>query len=243
MNYINLENVNTKDKKYIGSGRTARCYLLKDGSVLKIFKNNYDALSVLEKDMFNKNTDILTNMSNNTFVGPKKLVMENNFVIGYLYSYVNGKTINKINNDTKLRDIFRSYNQVINDVKDITNKSIYLRDTNYDNIIYDNCSIHIIDLDYSFFSENKNKDILLYTNSKEVFTNVVGGLFGKRYNEILSFDNQDLDNTYSKVNYNNTDSINNFVDHLAYCCRDDNPTVKTVKKKIKVTRDLDCYHM
>ena len=242
MNYVDINDINTKNKKFIGAGTTAKCYKLNDGSVLKLFKNNYDAYLVLNKDLFSKDMNKFTKISNNTFKGPNKLVMDNNKLVGYIYPYVNGKTINKLNKNTKIRNIFRNYYQIINDVKDITDKSFYLFDSNYENIIYDNYSIHIIDLDKCWFYENGNKNTLLSYNSKDVFTNIVGGFFNKKYFEDIEFKDNILNNQYNDTDCTNIDSINDFIDCLSYYCRDNNPDIKTVKNKIKVKHDLNGYY-
>lgn len=239
---IDISEIKTENKKLIGKGNTANCYLLADGSVLKLYRWNYETCYLMTKDIFTYNSYNFTKIKNNTFIGPDKIVYKDDYLMGYTYSYVNGKPLNKIDKNTKIKDIFRNYNQVINDIKDVSNKNFSLFDTNYGNIIYDNHSIHIIDLDNCWFNKNTNTKTILQKNSKEVFVNVLGSLFNKRYIEDMEFKIKDLNIAYNNIDYIKTDSINDFIDCLSYYCRDNNPDIKTVKNKIKVKRDLNGYY-
>ena len=240
MEFIELKNINNNNKKLIGIGSTAYCYKLQDGSVLKLFKKNYSANLVLKGKIFNDDLDKFSSISNDTFIGPKDIVINNNQIVGYTYPYIEGKSLYKINSKTRLLDLFKDYYQIIEDINKVSNSNFYLHDVHGGNIIFDG-NIHIIDLDKCWFYDDCTKELLKITNSREVFTNMFGSIYHKRENEDIFFDDKNLNRKYNKVQYDNIDSINEFLEDIMFICNDVNPTIKTVKDKIKVKKDLNSY--
>ena len=172
MEYLNITDIDIKNKKIIGTGTTAHCYKLKDGSVLKLFKNNYNANLLLKKELFNEDIDLFKNITNVTYI-------ENDKIIGYIYSYVNGKTIYKLDLNTPFKALFNNYEQVLNDIKNITDKKLILFDVHGGNILYDG-NIHIIDLDKCWFYKEGIQSTIFFNNSNEVFKNIFGSIHKKR---------------------------------------------------------------
>lgn len=240
MELIELKNINKNNKKLIGIGSTAFCYKLQDGSVLKLFKKNYNTNLILNKKNFDADLEKFSSISNDTFIGPKDIIINNNQIVGYTYPYIEGKSLYKINSKTRLLDLFKNYHQIINDIKKVTNDNFYLFDVHGGNIIFDG-NIHIIDLDKCWFYDEGTKELLMITNSREVFTNMFGSIYHKRENENIIFNDKNLNYKYNSVQYDNIDSINEFLEDILFRCNDVNPTIKTVKDKIKVKKDLNSY--
>lgn len=243
MDFIDIKDIDKRicNLKLIGSGTTARCYKLNDGSVLKLFKKNYSANLLLTKEIFNDDLSRFKTITNDTFIGPNTCVICNNKIIGYIYPYVEGCTLKQIDNKTKLKDIFKNYKQVLIDTKDISNKNFRLFDIHDGNIIYSNGFLKIIDLDKGCFYDDGDSNLGYISNSREIFDNVFGHIYNKKTYEIINFKKSNLQKQFSKLDCGSIDSINKFIDYIAFYCHNSDPTVFDVKRNIKVKKNINDY--
>ena len=235
MEELNILDLNPylKNSKYIGKGNCARCYLLSDGSILKVFKHNYDAKCVLRQPLFNEELNKFGSIGNDTYICPKTIVKQNNEIVGYIYPHVNGKNLSKINNNIKLYDLFYSYEQIIIDTKKISDQYFCLFDIHRKNIIYDG-SIHIIDLDKGYFKDTTyDLHTTFLGNINSIFDTIFGKIYNTDMDEIIEFSDLFVQNKFRKTNKGDINSVNEFLKFLAAYTEIQDPTLNDIKRKVK----------
>lgn len=236
MEYLNITDIDIRNKKIIGTGTTARCYKLKDGSVLKLFKHNYRAFCLLDKELFKNDLNHFKNITNDTFIGPNKVVLDkNNKINGYIYPYVNGKSFDKLSNNEHFLEVYKNYKQVLIDICKISDEKFSLFDVHPGNIIYDG-NIHIIDLDKGFFDNDSSIDFIYKNNCYDVFRSTFGRIYHKKVYEELEFKDKKIDSLYREICTTSIDDINMFLDYIKFYCGNNNPTIGDIKDKVKVKK-------
>lgn len=243
MNFVDIKDVDRRKNnlKLIGVGTTARCYKLKDGSVLKLFKKNYNANLLLTKEIFNEDLSRFNTITNDTFIGPEACIIDNDKIVGYIYPYVEGCSLKQIDNNIKLRDIFKNYEKLLIDTKEISDKNFRLFDIHNGNIIYSNGFLRIIDLDKGYFYDEGDENLGYISNSREIFENVFGRIFNKKTYEIVNFKNKDLQILFNRFDTRNIYAINEFIEYVTFYCHNSDPTILDVNKKIKVKKNINDY--
>ena len=139
----------------LGSGAQGTCYKV-GNKVFKIF-NEYVDRDYLDDEMVYSKSEILrfSYVNNNTYIFPTDVIMVDDIVVGYVMSYVSGKTIDKINPLFVDLDRFAlDLEKVYSDVKILSALGIRSFDVVY-NIMYGFDWFKIIDtMDYNYSSED-----------------------------------------------------------------------------------------
>jgi hypothetical protein len=187
------------DLKIIGMGTTAICFLTKDNKVLKLYYNS-----------FNKNENILNQMellneiSNDTLIGPEELLInDKGEIIGYLYDYINAKTLSSTKNSLVIGEIINMYDKLKNDIKVASDKKFILGDLHSKNILI-NSLFYIIDLDRGYIKDDYTKEEIFSLNMKKINKEIIYALFNVRYDKLISFYNIDIENLYHNISNPNS---------------------------------------
>lgn len=222
----------------IGTGTTARCYKSKDGDVIKVYRDNSDARFLLRTDNFEDKLAQMGEISNDTFIAPKKLLYINNKLSGYIYDYVRAKDLDRISKFTKLSSVFGHFDIVLDNLKKISNKNFILRDVHGRNILF-NGKYHVIDLDRGVFEDYDSRTIYM-KNSREVFATVIDQIYGlKPWHE----------GTYSYVNVNkykydddvDINLVHDFCEDIRKACDDEDPTIRKIRKVTLDRKFINTY--
>lgn len=203
----------------IGRGTTAVCYLMKDGNVLKIFKDTFNTYSLKKIfpdliDHFEK----LNNIKNGSYISPDELLVLNGEVIAYIYKYVNAKTFKKVSPLMPLDQMFLSdgYKKLKEDTLEVSENGFELFDTHDENILFDGVNFYNIDLDFSNISTFKSADTLYSQNMRSIQKALIYSLFNiksdKKYD--LFFKNQILDELYNQAIYRDENQIAQLIEEL-----------------------------
>ena len=165
----------------LDSGSQGMCYRI-GNKVYKIFLQYID----YEVDWVNSYSkdDIMqfSSVINNTYVFPTNVILVGDIVVGYIMDYVNAKSLYKINPFYVNLDKFQnSLENVVDDIRIISNNGILSFDVMY-NILYGDNGFKVIDtLDYS---KNDKNVLELYKINYERFIYeirlfLIDGIFDK----------------------------------------------------------------
>lgn len=116
-------------KKKLSSGCSATCYLTEDGKVYKEFPEYYEYLKELE---------YLSYFESDFIAFPKEFIFIDNVeqLKGYLMKYIDGISISKLDEATKLRDIINALNEFEREMLRLTQQGLMFNDLNQGNLIF-----------------------------------------------------------------------------------------------------------
>jgi len=182
----------------IGIGTTAICYLMKDRRILKVFLNTSGKDYLFKRfdnviDHFEK----INALKNSTYVVPEEVLIKDGICIGYIYKYVNSRTLKHIRLNTKIDALTYGYDKLYEDTKEISNKKFCLFDVHDKNILY-NGNYKIIDLDKGTFEYSMEDEQILKENMRLLNQTIIYSLLKVKENEILEFYNIDLRHSYNE---------------------------------------------
>lgn len=226
------------NSKPIGIGATAICFL-KDGMVFKKYMNTDTAHKLLIYGDMMEKLQNLSEISNDTYVGPQKVILVNGKIKGYMYPYEPGKTLNHVNSDIKLFDLFKGYEKLVKDTKLISNQRFKLVDVHCTDIVF-NGDFKVIDNDRGRITYGSYN--LYHNNTKKLFDAIMRYIFKVYQNYILQPVDSGLRQKIDHTDVTDMNDINELLEYIADMCDDENPSVKKVRKKIEVESTLDEYH-
>ena len=226
------------NSKPIGIGATAICFL-KDGMVFKKYMNTDTAHKLLIYGDIMEKLTCLSEISNDTYIGPKKILLVKGKLKGYMYPYEPGKTLNHVNSNIKLFDLFEGYEKLLQDTKLISDQCFKLVDVHCTDIVF-NDAFKVIDTDRGrIVNESYN---LYHNNTKKLFDAIMRYIFRIYQNYILQPVDSGLRHKISHTNVTNMCDIKELLEYISSMCDEENPSIKTIRKKIKVESTLDEYH-
>lgn len=228
----------------IGAGKTAVCFKMKDGNVFKCYLNTHlkNELFRLKGDML-EHLKKLSELKNDTYRAPEKIVIKDNQVIGYIYPYIKAKTINNMSVNTKILDSIKEYDKLLSDTKEVSDKDFKLGDIHTKNILY-NEMFYIIDLDFSSYikthSEIYNN---YYFNMNLIMRTYLEKIFKvNKETEILKFNDSKLAEMFRNMNWTNIDEVYNFFENIVQLTNKTNPSILDVRKSHLVTKEENTYY-
>ena len=170
----------TLDESYkkIGSGSLSTVYI-KDDKVIKLF-NKSDIIWTNYKEKLSE----LTNVDSDIFVFPKKLLIENDNLIGYEMEYISGCPLYNIIKTLSFDDIKLLEKNAEIDIKNDFNKRIKSSDMHEYNLMYDeqNKKIRVLDTDFFEIDKRIEPDVLYQMNLLGIRRNLksmIGSIFLK----------------------------------------------------------------
>lgn len=224
----------------IGVGTTAKCYRSKDGDVIKVYRDNSDARFLLKTDNFEEKLAMMKDISNETFIGPRKLLYVDNKLAGYIYDYVRANDLERISKSTRLSSVFGHFDIVLDNLKRISNQNFILRDVHGRNILF-NGNYHVIDLDRGVFEDYDPRTIYM-KNSREVFATVIDQIYGlKPWHE----------GSYAYVNINkykydddvDINLVHDLCEDLRNACDDEDPTIRKIRRITLDRKFINTYEV
>lgn len=221
--------------KPIGHGTTAICFKREDGNVFKCFKDIKWA-----DERFKTRLPEMDGISNNSYIGPEKLLYVRGRIRGYFYPYVEGKPLSSVSSNIRLFELFKGYDTLLKDTKLISDKGFILQDVNSGNIIL-NDGIKIIDIDRGYFKDT-SKEAIYINNAYDIFQTIFKYIYKASQVELILPKEKIINDALSKMHPNDIDSVNEFLKLICDVCEYDNPKLKEIRKTIGVEKHFDEYH-
>ena len=221
-----------KGSHIIGIGTTAVCYLMKDKRVLKLFINTANKKYLFDKydnvvDHFEKINDL----KNSTYIVPEEVLIKDKKCIGYIYGYINSKTLKNIRLNTKIDALIYGYDNLYEDTKEISSKKFHLFDVHDRNILF-NGNYNIIDLDKGTFEDNISEEQILKENMDLINKTIIYSLLRVKEYEIIKFYDVNLRDLYRENIERNYKGMKSFLKEFQKYRKDIN-TVFDMKIKSK----------
>ena len=236
------------NSKIIGVGVNSMCFLMTGNIVLKLFKKNDRTKLLLKQKIdnysFEDKLEMLSNISNDTFVGPEKLLYFEDKLSGYFLKYVGNSSLDKIDKNIRLSNLFINYESAISDIEKISKEHFQIFDLARENMFLtqDN-KYKIIDMDRYKYKKNKNIQDIYSENISAFFNMILWTIFDTRDSEYPIFDDK-LFQQYILKNIDRSDisSINDFRYKIEEMCEEKDPTILSIRKKIKVKNCHNDYY-
>lgn len=187
--------------KFLGLGSEGTAYYDKDRKmVLKIYHDCF--LEEFKECNYITQEEVLKfkNVVNKTYIFPQEEIMYDDYVIGYITSYQQGKTIDEINPlRVNLKDFINASLKVDDDIKILSENGILTFDVLY-NIMYGRKKVSIIDPTEYCFSKDSYEH-LLDINRKNFNTGIMLFLVDSYFNEFIE-SSKELNDLYKdrKIN-------------------------------------------
>lgn len=218
--------------KYIGHGKTSCCFLLKDGTVLKIYRE-----TLYKKNLFScypmlGHIKFLSTLKNDSYVTPELVFVCEGEVVGYKTEYKNAKTLAKINMNMEVGYLLDNLEKLIEDTYLVSGKCFILGDLHAKNMLF-NKYFSVIDLDFGSF---KKQDInsINRVNVRKIMKVILDSLFGVKDDEALKIYDTDLEYFYKKAIYEDYKNIYEF-----FACLQDSLNVSSLQvKDLKLKRNF-----
>lgn len=228
-----------KGSKFIGFGRTAICFFMKNGKVIKLFIETYN-----KKDLFAyvknpiEHFSKISEIKNDTYIAPDELLVKDGEVVGYLYDYVYGKTLKSYN--YKLQPLINSYDKLMDDTYKISEQGFDLFDVHDKNILFDK-NFRIIDLDQGEFSELDSNKLFL-SNMKDINKTIIYNLFNVSIKDELFFRDYDENKLYNDALYNNVYEMKELLNDLKKLGDKRNKLVFKKNRIIDIHKNYHCKY-
>lgn len=227
--------------RIIGIGSTAICFLLTDGRVLKLYYNIYI------KGLIFNNCDIVSHfldinsISNDTYIGPDEILINKDSVIGYIYPYVDAKTLYYSRYFISLNEIINKYPKLYEDTKKISQKNFILRDVHDKNILVKSI-FYIIDLDYGYINEDLSKKDIFYDNMKKINKIIIYSLFNVNDDELIDFKDDTINDLWHNSIYLHPESFLELLEKLQEQCYPKKTSILNLRKSVPYNKSYNSYY-
>ena len=218
-----------KGAKPIGYGTTAYCFLLPDNTTLKLYKNNYNSRSLLSFKNFESNLERIAEISNDTYIGPQKLIKKDGKIVGYIYPYIHAKALKYKFPNMKLSEVFKSYDKLLIDTKKISDAKLTLFDLHDKNILFKD-KYYIIDLDRSDFHLD-DADFIYECNMKRLFYVLLYKIYGLDPWYIITFGDYYFNKFINNIDATDINQIYKFMEIISSNCNDPDPSLEKIRRK------------
>ena len=175
---IKLKNVQKLGiKETVCEGFFANIYLLKNGQKFKEYKEYIREISDeyhnvpkrMEKSLYRQ----VKLDKNDIYSFPRKIVLDDGEIVGYLAQYEKGEHLDKIDETLKLEQLLKMIKKLEEETTNITELGLLVQDIQSKNILVYGSEIKMIDTDYYYFPTDKKYIEILKMNIREIFINII----------------------------------------------------------------------
>lgn len=187
-----------------------------------------------------RHLEFLEEMTNNTFIGPEKIIMCHNQVVGYTYPYVKASTLAKISPSTKVKNLFPAIEKLIQDADDVSKKSLDIGDLHDKNILFQNM-FSIIDLDdgkKSIYDENKT----IIFNRNLVLKVLINSLFKIESRQDMQIHSLEIQKLYTQIFVESYQKIYDFFESFVQTLEKPDLTIKDLRRTRLITKTYNSYY-
>lgn len=241
METIKINNINEllKFSIPIGMGNTAICYLLPDKTIAKIFFKSYCYDFYWNKEEIRNHFELLSLISNDSFIGSEKFIIKDGICIGYIYPFIKAKTLHSISSKEAISNLLKSYEKLYIDTKKISELGFQLRDLHDKNILYSDL-FKVIDLDKGDKSLiYKTKEELFNANMKNINYTIIDAIFKISFHQSINFLDDKIDKLYIDSAFKDSDKFKELLETMANDY--EKPTIKTLRKNIQYNKTNNYY--
>lgn len=135
---MELKEIN--NKKYFNKGQTAKCYLLENGNILKLFNNKRD-LSEIDRFKY------MMEYANESFIFPFEFIYDSKKFHGYITKRAPGIIFESCFSKSNLVDLSKNSRVLERDIDYVSEGGITLYDFHDQNVLYDGKRYSVIDHD------------------------------------------------------------------------------------------------
>ena len=154
-------------KKFLAKGFMAKCYLLEDGNVLKIFNCQR---SIDEMEMFKH----FLKYDNDSFVFPFEFIYDSEKFYGYITKFVLGNTLEVEFPKSNLLNLSTNSIRLEKDIDFVSDGGIVLYDLHDQNVLYDGKKYSVIDHDENGIKEDIST---VRRTNRQMHRILIGNLF------------------------------------------------------------------
>lgn len=218
-----------KSLKFLGLGSEGITYYdQRKKIVLKIYHDCFLEEFKIYNYLARKKLIKVDNINNKTYIFPQEEIMYDDYVIGYITTYQQGKTIDEINPlRVNLEDFINAALKVDDDIKTLSENGILTSDVLY-NTMYGRKKISIIDPTEYCFSKDSYEQ-LLDMNRKNFNTGVMLFLVDSYFNEFVT-DNKGLNELFNDKKQNIKYFLTSFKKYLSEYIGSDITKLQEAKK-------------
>jgi len=216
-----------KGSIYVSSGTTAHCFKLKDGRLIKLYRDTYrKRLLFQHNDMFEL-LEYTSNISNDSYIGADEIITSNGEVVAYIMPYIKGRTLGRMNRKNTVKTVLEQYKTLLEDTYKVSEEKYTIKDMHDRNIIYSPVDgFKVIDLDGGKKSRLDNMDILKVSNARTIKETVLKGILGVPYKYNMEFIPYELRRLFE----NDSDNIDSILNYICEYIKEDNPSVSNLKR-------------
>ncbi len=226
--------------KYIGSGKTSYCFLLRNGLVLKIYKHNLEKQRLFNCVSMQEQIFIMNTLKNDSYLTPEIVYKYREEILGYCIDYKKAKTLAKINNQCKVFELINSIEKLVQDTYLVGEKRFILKDIHNRNILY-NGDFYIIDLDYGYIGKETIEEINKQ-NIQTIMNTILSTLFDVKKQELLFIKHSELMALYNKTIFESYENIYSFFKLWEEVLENDNLKVKDLKRNRFIKKEYNTYY-
>lgn len=227
--------------KYIGSGATSNCFLLSDGTVLKIYKETKKKKKLFSYYSMLEHIKLLSTLKNESYITPIAVYMLDDEVVAYKAQYKKAKTLERINPNTKISSVLENLDYLMEDTYLISDKHFLLKDLHDRNMLF-NGYFYIIDLDFGHIEENDTESINR-SNNREIMEVLLKSLFNVKDYELLNIYDLEVFKLYNIAIYKDYKNIYLFFHELQELLKEKELKVKSLRKHNNlITKEYDSYY-
>lgn len=187
--------------KFIGKGRCAFCFLMKDGRVLKIYYNSSDTRNLYE--YYNGNLieifTFLNSFNDEIFYGPVDIFLGDK-VFAYIMEYAEGVNGAKLDLSMTIDEVEGKFGIFSKDLVAASRKDFLLRDSRPKNIIIGK-NIKLIDLDFCRKNSEHTIEKLIQFNFREFIPALTKAVFKVNGDRDVLFYDKNLQDLFIEVIY------------------------------------------
>lgn len=226
--------------RYVDAGNTSRCFLLKDGKVLKIYKERKEKRNLFKKYNMLEHILLLSTLKNDSYIAPTSVYTYQNEVVAYTIEYHHANTLAKLNPNTKIEEVLKNLDKLIEDTYKIGDKKFRLYDLHDKNILF-SLYFYIIDLDFGEIKDKSVEDINKY-NIRDIIMLLMRVLFGIREYKLLNIYDLHLSKLYNQAIYDDYKNIYPFFESLKEAMKKDTLQVRDLKRSRLYTKEYNSYY-
>lgn len=242
MDIIEVKDTNCFKKIPIGIGTSAICYKINNNMVAKLFYKSFCYDFFINEKQIQEKFELLSIISNDTFIGPEKIIVKDGVCVGYIYPYIEAKTLKRKSNIITVEQILKYYDKIEIDTKKISDKNFNLRDLHDKNILF-NKKFSIIDLDRGGLENYYSKDKIYQININKINRTIINSLYHVKEYENIKFLNDKINELYNQAVYSDNKKIYDFLEQTLIETKQTNHVkYKKIVKKINYTKHNTGYY-
>jgi len=224
--------------QYVGMGTTAICFR-KNEKCIKIFRNTWRKKALFYYHDMLIHLEELNSLNNESFLVPEKILSLQGEIIGYIAPYKKSRTFARIKKQTKIKDLMKALEKLIQDTDKISNQLFQLQDIHNKNILY-NGQFFIIDLDFTNRSVINLTKIIQY-NREAILKTILYTLFSLRIDQLLKISSLELQTLYDQTLYQDYHKVFEFFNHFSEISQKNDLKVKDLKRSKLIAKEQNTY--